>query len=59
MTDRGPVIRLQGGPGDGQAFYEEDFRERIIAAHRMGRTTPDGPGWALGYQEPTSGTVWV
>jgi hypothetical protein len=33
MSDRGPVIRLQGGPGDGQAFYEEDFRGRIIAAH--------------------------
>jgi hypothetical protein len=32
MSDRGPVIRLQGGPGDGQAFYEDDFRERIIAA---------------------------
>jgi hypothetical protein len=38
--NRGPVIRLNGGPGNGQRFYEEDFLERIRAAQRMGRTRP-------------------
>jgi hypothetical protein len=34
---RGPVIRLQDGPGAGWQFYEEDFLERIP------RRTADGP----------------
>jgi hypothetical protein len=42
-------VRLSGGPGNGQTFGREDWHARILAAHRMGRTTPDGAGWALGY----------
>jgi len=57
MSDRGPTIRLQDGPGNGQIFYEQDFLERIRAAQRMGRTIPDAAGWGLGYQAPTSGAV--
>lgn len=54
----GPTIRLQGGPGDGQIYYLTDFLERILSAQRMGHTTPNGPGWALGYQQ-AAGTSWV
>jgi hypothetical protein len=50
------MIRLNGGPGNGQQFYEEDFLERIHAAQRMGRTKPDHAGWALGYNDPLPGT---
>jgi hypothetical protein len=56
--NRGPVIRLNGGPGNGQQFCEEDFLERIRAAQRRGRTKPDHAGWALGYQRPTTGHTW-
>jgi hypothetical protein len=45
----GPVIKLEGGPGHGQIYFESDFRDRIKAAQRMGRTEATGPGWALGY----------
>jgi hypothetical protein len=55
----GPVIRLQDGPGAGWQFYEEDFLERIRAAQRMGRTVPDASGWALGYERPVSGVIWI
>ena len=58
-ASKGPTIRLQGGPGDGWQFHEDDFLERIRAAQRMGRTSVDGPGWALGYQRPTAGVIWV
>ena len=56
---RGPVIRLQDGPGAGWQFYEEDFLERIRAAQRMGRTVPDASGWALGYERPVSGVIRI
>ena len=56
---RDPVIRLQDGPGAGWQFHEEDWLERIRAAQRMGRTVPDAAGWALGYQRPTSGSIWI
>jgi hypothetical protein len=35
------------------------FLERIRAAQRMGRTVPDASGWALGYERPVSGVVWI
>lgn len=56
---RGPVIKLQEGPGKGQQYYEDDFVERIRAAQRMGRTVPDAAGWALGYQRPAHGHIWI
>ena len=60
MAERhGSVIRLQDGPGAGWQFYEDDFLERIRAAQRMGRTVPDASGWALGYERPVSGVVWI
>ncbi|WP_433169929.1 hypothetical protein [Kribbella sp. CA-247076] len=59
MAARGPEIRLAGGPGDGQVFTEADFEARILAARRMRRTTPIGPGWALGYRRPASGLQWT
>jgi hypothetical protein len=60
MAERGgPVIRLQDGPGAGWQFYEDDFLERIRAAQRMGRTVPDASGWALGYERPVSGVIWI
>ena len=60
MADRhGPVIRLQDGPGAEWQFYEEDFLERIRAAQRMSRTVPDASGWALGYERPISGVIWI
>ena len=34
-ADRGPVIRLQGGPSDKWQYYEQDFLEGIRAAQRM------------------------
>lgn len=43
------TITLDGGPGHGQVYLAEEFRDRITAAHRMGRTEPDAAGWALGY----------
>lgn len=43
-------IRLSGGPGDRKTFSREEWATRILAAHRMGRTTPTGAGWALGYE---------
>lgn len=54
----GPVIRLEGGPGHGQIYFEWDFRDRIKAAQRMGRAEATGPGWALGYA-PGPGNLWV
>ena len=45
----GPTIRLDGGPGHGQIYFEDEFRDRIRAAQRMHRTEPDAAGWALGY----------
>jgi hypothetical protein len=57
MAERGgPVIRLQDGSGAGWQFSEEDFLERIRAAQR---TVPDASGWALGYERPISGAVWI
>lgn len=44
----GATIRLDGGPGHGQIYFEEDFRDRIKAVQRMHRTET-GRGWALGY----------
>lgn len=58
-ASRGPTIRLQDGPGAGQQFHEEDFLERIRAAQRMGRTVPDAAGWALGYERPRQGHIWI
>jgi len=52
------VLLLEGGPGHGQIYTEDDFRTRIRAAQRMGRTQPDGAGWALGYA-PGPGSVWI
>ncbi|GAA3537672.1 hypothetical protein GCM10022235_01350 [Kribbella ginsengisoli] len=46
----GPTIRLDGGPGHGQIYFEAEFRDRIKAAQRMHRTEPDAAGWALGYE---------
>jgi hypothetical protein len=34
---RGPVIRLQDGPGAGWQFHQDDFLERIHAAQRIRR----------------------
>ncbi|TCN40108.1 hypothetical protein EV644_10635 [Kribbella orskensis] len=45
----GPTITLDGGPGHGQIYIEEEFRDRIKAAQRIGRTQPGAAGWALGY----------
>jgi hypothetical protein len=56
---RGPVIRLQDGPGAGWQLYEEHILERIRAAQRKGRTVPDASGWALGYERPISGVIWT
>lgn len=58
-ASKGPTIRLQGGPGAGQQFHEDDFLERIRAAQRMGRTVPDAAGWALGYERPRQGHIWI
>lgn len=47
----GPLatITLEGGPDHGQVYFEDEFRERIKAAQRMGHTQPDAAGSALGY----------
>jgi hypothetical protein len=29
----GPTIKLDGGPGHGQVYYEADFRDQIKAGH--------------------------
>ena len=58
-TSKGPVIRLQGGPGAGQQFFEDEFLERIRAAQRMGRTAQEHAGWALCYERPPQGHVWI
>jgi hypothetical protein len=59
----GPTIKLDGGPGHGQVYYEDEFRDRIKAAQRMHRTEPDAAGWALGYAPggigPTGGRLWA
>lgn len=57
-TNRGPIIRLQGGIQDRWEYYERDFLDCILAAQRMGRITPDGPGWPLGYARPLGGLIW-
>jgi hypothetical protein len=44
-------VRLKGGPGSGQGFSLADWQTQILAALRMGRRIPAGPGWALGYPE--------
>ncbi|MFI5712930.1 hypothetical protein [Kribbella sp. NPDC051620] len=58
----GPTIKLDGGPGHGQVFYESDFRAHVKAAQRMRHTSPAGAGWALGYAPggltPTGGKLW-
>jgi hypothetical protein len=43
------TITLGGGPGHGQVFFVEEFRDFIRATQRMNHTTPAGAGWALGY----------
>jgi hypothetical protein len=48
-ADRGPVIRLQGGPCD----------KWHRAAQRMHRSTGDPAGWPLLYERPMSGLIWV
>jgi hypothetical protein len=60
MAERcqGLTIRLQGGPGDGWQYYENDFLERIRAAQRIGRTLDHPAGWALGYERPINGVIW-
>ncbi|WP_328522798.1 hypothetical protein [Kribbella sp. NBC_00359] len=58
-ADRGPVIRLQGGPCDKWQYYEQEFLECIRAAQRMHRTVGDPAGWPLSYERPVSGLVWV
>jgi hypothetical protein len=58
-TDRGPIIRLQGGPHDRWAYYEQDFFDCIRAAQRMGRSADHPAGWALTYERPMSGLTWV
>ena len=35
-ADRGPVIRLQGGPNDKWQYYEQDFLECIIRDSGLG-----------------------
>ncbi|GAA0948595.1 hypothetical protein GCM10009554_46360 [Kribbella koreensis] len=59
----GPTIRLDGGPGHGQIYFEAEFRDRIKAAQRMHRTEPDEAGWALGYApgglSSGGGTLWT
>ena len=59
----GPTVRLDGGPGHGQIYFEEDFRDRIKAAKRIHRTEPDAAGWALGYApgglSATGGRLWT
>ncbi|MFG1820616.1 hypothetical protein ACGFIF_43135 [Kribbella sp. NPDC049174] len=55
-------IKLSGGPGDRQTFSREDWAGFILATQRMGRTTPAGAGWALGYERSAgiSGQeIWV
>jgi hypothetical protein len=58
-ADRGPVIRLQGGPSDKWQYYEQDFLEGIRAAQRMHRGAGDSAGWPLSYERPVSGLIWV
>jgi hypothetical protein len=54
----GPTIKLDGGPGHGQIYFEAEFRDRIKAAQRMHRIEPDAAGWALGYT-PGAGSLWT
>ena len=61
MADhRGHETRLEGGPRHGEVYYAEDFKDRILAARRMGRTDPinDPAAWALGYEETGRGWIW-
>jgi hypothetical protein len=54
------LIRLSGGPGNGQVFYAEDWEERRRAARRMSRTADDVRGWSLGYRpDPSAPNVWI
>jgi hypothetical protein len=52
-------VRLKGGPRSGQGFSMADWQTQILAALRMSRRTPDGPGWALGYRPTGNGSEWV
>lgn len=55
-------VKLSGGPGDRQTFSREDWAGFILATQRMGRTTPVGAGWALGYERSSSTSgqeIWV
>ncbi|MEV0287946.1 hypothetical protein AB0H36_27850 [Kribbella sp. NPDC050820] len=54
-----PEVRLKGGPRSGEGFTAADFRMQILAALRMGRRTPEGPGWALGYRPSGNGSEWI
>jgi hypothetical protein len=56
-TDRGPIIRLQGGQHDKWAYYEQDFLDCVRAAQCMGRTIDHPAGWPLEYERPMSGLI--
>jgi hypothetical protein len=55
------LVRLRGGPGNGQVWYaDDDWKTAVTAAVRMGRTATEGIGWALGYRrERPDSDIWV
>jgi len=60
MARNQQVVRLSGGPGNGQVFYVDDWEERRLAAERMRRSPDDVRGWALGYSPERPGSdIWV
>lgn len=62
-TNRGPVIRLQGGPRDRWQYYEQDFLDCVRSAQVMGRLhgrpIEHPASWPLSYERPISGLIWM